>query len=363
MIKLNFLIICLGIISTFCDSQVVKVKDSKESNVHSITNKDAETYLASDIDWRNMSRFLCSSSVGKNKKWLVTAQDYRLLATNDGGITWSVNRGEKTTLCVFFIDENHGWLIDTENFLWVTQDGGKNWSKKSRTELVFGANLQFFDLSNGWIADGVKLFYTNDGGNSWNQVLGYKEKYLKGYIKDVFFSNANSGWACDGGDMGGMIYKTTNSGKRWSAKKLGKAKPLKCNIFFTDSNTGWYGSDWRNFYYTDDGGETWSEYLSLPENLYINSMFWLSVNEGWIVGAFLKNEDLEPRLGKGAVLHTTNGGKNWIKVGVSESVPFFDSISFSDSQNGWLISHDSIYITSDGGESWVNSLSLSALKN
>src|SRR4029077_16306102 len=80
---------------------------------------------------------------------------------------------------LFFIDQNHGWLLlptegTTSARLYSTEDAGLHWNLITSSvpwdarPLVFGPSLfTFSSLTTGWMS-GEKLMVTHDSGLTWN---------------------------------------------------------------------------------------------------------------------------------------------------------------------------------------------------
>ncbi len=80
----------------------------------------------------------------------------------------------------------------------------------------------------------------------------------------------------------------------------------------------------------------------------LQDIFFINENEGWVVGD------------EGLILHTTNGGDEWIEVN-SGTTKDLAKVFFYDSNNGWIgtgnnylaTAGGSILKTSDGGSTWT----------
>ena len=68
---------------------------------------------------------------------------------------------------------------------------------------------------------------------------------------------------------------------------------------------------------------TWEWLNPLPQGNPLFSVYFIDKNEGWVGGE------------NGTVLHTTDGGKNWILVDFPFS-RYVNGIYFSDVNNGWF---------------------------
>ena len=86
-------------------------------------------------------------------------------------------------------------------------------------------------------------------------------------------------------------------------------------------------------------------------------------NELWVSDIFIMSQDMVTPVAtfNGSILHTTNGGENWINSNPT-SAPIF-SIFFADEVNGTAVGFGSrIFKTIDAGLSWVQD-SISLIEN
>jgi photosystem II stability/assembly factor-like uncharacterized protein len=99
-----------------------------------------------------------------------------ILTTNDGGKTWTAQKGpvETTLFGVHFADAQTGWATGIEEVLLHTTDGGQTW-RKTEVPARKGFVLGIYDVAVqgkvGWaIGDSGLLLRTVDGGESWTRV-------------------------------------------------------------------------------------------------------------------------------------------------------------------------------------------------
>ena len=89
---------------------------------------------------------------------------------------------------------------------------------------------------------------------------------------------------------------------------------------------------------SEDGGRTWTAQVHLIKSL--NGIYFVDSEYGWAVG----NE--------GNILHTTDGGKQWLKQQSLKKTDLF-GVFFTDRQEGWAVGMGgTILHTTDGGETW-----------
>ena len=90
------------------------------------------------------------------------------ITSNDGGAHWTLVPLKEVPLSVFFLDENHGWMVG-DKFIWSSADGGRTWIKLSR--LDDAVRVYFANQDHGWAVGEQKAVYeTTDGGKAWKSV-------------------------------------------------------------------------------------------------------------------------------------------------------------------------------------------------
>ena len=181
--------------------------------------------------------------VNANIGWAV-GWDGLIIKTTDGGQTWNTQTsGTPENLQeVYFIDQNNGWVIgdwnNLGNTLLKTTNGGSTWqlTDPDLTTKRYYEDIQFVGSSNGWIVGAsCKILHTTDGGLNWtNQSVGTTTPTLQA----VFFINTTTGWVASDD---GRIWKTTDSGANWVLQSTPTATlgDALFDIFFVDANKGW----------------------------------------------------------------------------------------------------------------------------
>jgi len=149
-------------------------------------------------------------------------------------------------------------------------------------------------------------------------------------------------WATDYGN--GIMYKSSNNGDSWQKLYEFKSEYIE-RIQFIDESTGYVCGDYGYVYKTEDGGNTWNDISPAIPNRIIDryrndptkeqkpdgnfvayyGMQFLNRQEGYISG-YKQN----PKLGfresfQKLFFHTTNGGKDWVKIPKSKKESFMES--------------------------------------
>ena len=119
------------------------------------------------------------------------------------------------------------------------------------------------------------------------------------------------------------------------------------SVHFVDSLYGWAAGHSGTIIHTSNGGDDWIIQDSKTEN-NIFDIFFLNRNLGWAVSWEAFNYPFGTY-----VLKTADGGNNWIRSSYPVESIFSQCILFQDSLNGWLGGKPyPIVRTTDGGISW-----------
>ena len=118
--------------------------------------------------------------------------------TTDGGLNWAkapTKLPEELFYSIFFLDENHGWVVGRSGRMAKTTDSGQTWTRITRdmirVEFVM-RDIYFTDRDHGWaVGEGGEILYTEDGGEKWASLTSP----IPAHFTDVFFVNRKAGWA------------------------------------------------------------------------------------------------------------------------------------------------------------------------
>src|SRR5207244_3066429 len=119
------------------------------------------------------------------------------------------------------------------------------------------------------------------------------------------------------------------------------------SVFFTDANTGWAVGGSGTILATTNGGNTWVA-QSCPVTNDLTSVVFADTKNGWITTFYGSNAS-------GYILRTTDGGNNWV---IQQQAPYPDltglqAISFGDANTGIAVGDYGItLVTKDGGNTW-----------
>jgi photosystem II stability/assembly factor-like uncharacterized protein len=170
----------------------------------------------------------------------------------------------------------------------------------------------------------------------------------------LHFVDAEAGWIVGGSPFapGGVAGRTEDGGRTWrfvtGVTKGGPTSALAAVHGFDRMRACAVGD---GAYVTFDGGASWQRARAVRRVAsFLSALDFLDENEGWAAGP-------------AGVLHTTDGGMNWMEIPANQArvdapsdAPHVAArvLHFSDSKNGWLGGqHATLYRTRDGGVSWA----------
>ena len=203
--------------------------------------------------------------------------------TDDGGATWSQTLSAVTPgvhgapSAMFVYDRNKVIASGSDGQVYVTRDGGENW--KIETPTPGNASLEdvwFVDENHGWligyvvVVAGEKMrpliLETKDGGDNWEELslesdllpssicVVAENRWLAGNLRIV---NGRSV------DFSGVLLRSSDGAQHWSEIKFAIDEPVVKQVRFTDNEHGWLIAG-DGLYRTEDAGKTWQRVLSLP---------------------------------------------------------------------------------------------------
>ena len=215
--------------------------------------------------------------------------------------------------------------------------------------------VQFVNSRVGWIV-GRNLWRTDDGGANWKVVRGdgfgtFEAEYIGYGHRVIHFVDPDFGV-----QLGpGVLAKTVDGGRTWSEdyslpQQADKATPPQ-TVLFISRELGWLVGEF--IYKTTDGAKTWQTLGKMPlddpeveQNPklgsytdYMPSLWFRDSNHGVLAQV------------DGKVYATNDGGATWEKV-YTAGKPIRDLV-FVDEKTGWIVGVEGLMLrTDDSGRSW-----------
>jgi photosystem II stability/assembly factor-like uncharacterized protein len=188
-------------------------------------------------------------------------------AAGCGTSSTSGNAGAPTLGAIAFADASHGWAAGDGRIL-ATSDGGRTWTRQYTGPAVL-YQVDFTNDSDGWAVGVGTLLRTTDGGVTWTALREPCQA-----IDTVSFVSPAVGYAVAGGAGGTLVpgsltgtysgsrlLGTTDGGATWQQLTGAPADPQ--SACFTSAATGYLGTPGR-IWRTGDGGQTWSLAFTEP---------------------------------------------------------------------------------------------------
>jgi len=137
--------------------------------------------------------------------------------------------------------------------------------------------------------------------------------------------------------------------------ELVNPKPINAILYdiqFINDSCGWAIGEFGSIQHSSNGGISWEVRYrgeELWENLKLNALYFIDIDNGWVVGTHKINGD------KGIILHTSDGGINWESQSSGNYPGSFNDVTFVDELNGWIVGEvGHILKTNNGGVNWIS---------
>lgn len=268
---------------------------------------------------------------------------------------------------IFFLDDDTGWLINTEGQVHHTTDGGTSWTHLHTRDGGFFRSVAFANDQLGWIGSlnrfndpqpDQALYETTDGGTTWtnisDRIVGPEAVGICGlWIADESTIYGVGRWSGPA-----VFIRSTDGGASWESQDLSPTVTGLVDVYFASPQEGLIiggrgvgnsaeaqASSRTVIMGTDDGGDTWDvRYESATEG----SWGWKFTFPSALVG-YAAVQGPTPG---GIVLKTTDGGQTWTELPVDLDVGF-SGIGFATETLGWVGGdRRAVYETQDGGLTW-----------
>lgn len=151
----------------------------------------------------------------------------------------------------------------------------------------------------------------------------------------------------------------------WPEEAPGEWRPVAwlsgtfSKLYFADEGAGWAVGAKGAIFHTSDGGKTWEKQES-GTDASLEDVYFVNEKVGWAVGSSAKEGSLKLRLPWGeyhrglgnVILYTQDGGKSWTQQNSGTSVPL-SGVYFLNETLGWAVgASETLLFTQDGGASW-----------
>jgi len=276
-----------------------------------------------------------------NNRGMIVGNDSKIYTTSNGGSTWV----DKTFSSVWalracnYLNETDCIVFGEMGNIYKSINNGDNWISKVSGDRNTIWDIMFIDFETGFtVGNAGSILKTLNRGKSWEKLNPLTNESLY----SISFSDKLHGWIVGSNSI---LLKTTNAGLSWQLDSIPDCEDLT-SVFFLNNNVGWVAGYYNKILKSVDGGETWiPQQINIGETITINSLSIIDENMGYACGIYTYY--YPP---KGFILKTTNGGIEWNSIKTENSV--FNSIFFHNSLNGWVVGGKTLH-TTDGGNNWI----------
>jgi len=266
-----------------------------------------------------------------------------VLRTTNGGTQWTVTHYTsgiaETFTDVSFVDANIGTAVGWNGAIARTTDGGVTWALQNSGTNVTLTDVVFTNANNGTVAGyfppPVIMLRTTDGGLTWFEQFFDTDKFPQ----DIAFANANVGLFVGGSSTGGVgiLLRTKDGGTTWSEVDPGTTASLT-SVQFVDSTTVVIVGGVGTVLWSTDAGVTWVIKPSGTSANFYNVSF-SSSSLGVVVSL-------------NSLYRTTNSGESWTIIGLP-TIGWLDQVSLHPSDRGLVVgNYGIIYRTANSGATW-----------
>ena len=254
--------------------------------------------------------------------------------------------------------ESHITVSEEPTGVWLSQNTSfANVSTGIRNISIVDENIVWASGYNG-SGDGenYQVFTkTTNGGSSWSSgSINLGDTDLG--VAMVSAISSTTAWAVGyptvAGDIGG-IWKTTNGGTTWSRQdsaSYNSSGSFTNVVHFWDENYGFAQGDpiggEYELYVTSDGGDNWE---AVPGSNIPNPG---GGEYGYVGQIEVVGDNVWYTTNSTTLYHSTDRGNTWQAYQCPVNDFSGDAMSFSDDNNGIIVSGTSVYRTYDSGQSW-----------
>jgi len=244
---------------------------------------------------------------------------------------------------IFFTHPDTGFVITNKGKMLRSFDTGKSWDIFDTAPNVSLEDVYFINSDTGYICgENGTLIKTTDGGYTWKNLLPGD---TTSWLFDIEMLDHQTGLAVGLTrdllqPMGGIAYRTENSGKTWS-----KLKPI--GLGYSElllQNDTLYLLSYGKLNYSIDKGKTWQSMMTAEGSP--GRAFSLVGKTGVICGL------------NGMCAYSSDNYKTW-NPSQQNKTTMFIAAQLIDEQHGFIGgSNSTVLYTSDGGRTWLEELTI-----
>ena len=241
-----------------------------------------------------------------------------LLRSEDAGRSWETIWSHPDLFSIEFVDGQTGWAAGAAGTIYLTRDGGSNWTRQP-----INVPFQLFGLAAvsreaAFVVGDNRTFYETVDGREWGPIQDPRSE--------------------------------TGSEERIHTDDTTELAMTSYAVEFApDGKTGWLVGDLSKVIKTEDGGRTWTSYSKKAQDASLQTLHGLDVLSADAMFAVGQS---------GAAVKTLDGGESWTLMETGSFEELNDVEFAADEQSGWIVgSSGAVFVTTNGGGSWVQQVS------
>lgn len=166
---------------------------------------------------------------------------------------------------VFFINDTHGWAVNSNGSILHTSNGGTSWTEQYDAN-TYLRSITFATPELGFCGSLDFAFYrTTDGGLHWEDITGHIDPMPAG-ICGLSAPTPTVVYGCGVWSSPAYVIKSTDGGNTWISTDMSAQASALVDIHFVSADTGFVTGkatpargNVGTILYTTDGGQSWTE--------------------------------------------------------------------------------------------------------
>ena len=270
-----------------------------------------------------------------------------------------------------FISDLKGFVIGAPGEVYYTGDGGISWEKRYEIPATSPASLfrsvAFVSETKGWVGDlnrfnnpvpGRSLWETTDGGRTWTNISNRISGPPVTGICGMWVIDANTIVGVGRWNGPAAFVKTQDAGATWQSVALAPLLTGAVDVFFFNAQSGLIAGARGVGNSVDEQNASRLVILATGDG----GATWTERFVGSQLGAWSwKISFPTPTVGYIAtqgpttdpvILKTVDGGITWREISIEGVTVGFWGAGFSSALTGWVGGNDGVWETRDGGLTW-----------
>ena len=262
---------------------------------------------------------------------------------------------------ISFADDHVGWLANGAGTIHRTTDGGDPWELQfqNMTEYfrsVEAVNDQVVYAGTLTTSTTGKLFRTENGGETWTDITADLPEPIMG-ICGISVPTPQTIIGCGVWNAPAYMVRSDDGGATWTHTDMSDHAHALVDVLFTHPDTGYVcgvaqpPTDGGVILRTTDAGATWERVFNTGYN---GEYIWKLQTPGgqrWFASI-----QGSPAPGNTRFVRSDDAGASWDQLMVAPTYHYIQMIGALTPEHAWTGGDDSLFVTTDGGDSWTYTL-------